>query len=314
MTIGGPAGDPLWMWTFHSDGWTPDPLGVYRHEVKASPHPFSRQSAFKRRINTSPGGEFIPYVVFDSGNKQGVYIGVEWGFCHIEAVARADDRPASVSVFGGASDGGPFTLQGRETLDAPPGFIGAYQGDPDDAGNVLRKWLFKYNTPAVVRNDPTYPKVQWNAFSATGETPGSWKCLESKYDRLIDAIGPLGFEEAMIDVGWWEGGTRAPEPKADPVRWPSGMAKASEYTRKAGLRFGLYWNKGVAYVFRPGSPEQTQTLRLRGLDAKSRYKLSFEDGSNPAVTMTGDQLMDEGLKMSLGSTFTSEWVWIDQNQ
>jgi alpha-galactosidase len=61
---------------------------------------------------------------------------------------------------------------------------------------------------------------------------------------MVDAIAPLGFEEVMLDVGWWKGGTSAPEPEADPVDWPSGMAKAAEHAHKAGMRFGLYWNKG----------------------------------------------------------------------
>ena len=56
----------------------------------------------------------------------------------------------------------------------PPGFLGAYDGDIDAAGNRLRKYLFRFNMPEVVRHDATYPKVQWNAFGATGKQPGGW--------------------------------------------------------------------------------------------------------------------------------------------
>jgi alpha-galactosidase len=98
--------------------------------------------------------------------------------------------------------------------------------------------------PDAVRRDATYPKVQWNAFGATGDKPGSWNSVEAKYYPLINDIAPLGFEEVMLDVGWWKGGTSAPEPEGDPVDWPSGMAKAAAHAHKAGLRFGLYWNKG----------------------------------------------------------------------
>jgi alpha-galactosidase len=98
--------------------------------------------------------------------------------------------------------------------------------------------------PEIVRKDAGYPKVQWNAFGATGDKPGSWNCVEAKYYPLVDEIAPLGFEEVMIDVGWWEGGHRlGTEPESDPVDWPSGMAKAAEHAHKAGLRFGLYWRK-----------------------------------------------------------------------
>ena len=63
----------------------------------------------------------------------------------------------------------------------------------DDAGNSLRRYLFNYNVPAVLRSDATYPKVEWNAFGATGDSPNSWKCMEAKYYPLVDDIAPLGF-------------------------------------------------------------------------------------------------------------------------
>ena len=68
--------------------------------------------------------------------------------------------------------------------------------------------------------------------------------------------------------------------------------------------------KGVVYVFKPQSPADSQAIKLKGLDAKRAYKLTFEDGSNPAASMTGRGLMAEGFRMSLRGTFVSELVWI----
>ncbi len=99
----------------------------------------------------------------------------------------------------------------------------------------------KYRVPDVLRQDPGYPKVQWNAFGATGKAPGSWDPVESKYYPLIDDIAPLGFEEVMIDVGWWQGN----EPDSDQVDWPSGMKLAADYAHTNGLRFGLYWTDNL---------------------------------------------------------------------
>ena len=223
------------MWTFHSDGGTPDKAGVYR-DVMEPP--------FYRQVRTHPNGEFIPYAVFDSGGKHGVYVGLEWSYCRIAAASIEDQKTASLRVRGGEFAGFRISVAPGETFETPPGFIGAYKGDVDDAGNSLCRHLFKYDMPEVVRRDTSYPKVQWNAFMATGDKWGSWNCVERKYYPLVSAIAPFGFEEVMIDVGWWKGGTSAPEPESDPVDWPSGMAKAAEYAHKAGLRFGLYWNKG----------------------------------------------------------------------
>ena len=39
--------------------------------------------------------------------------------------------------------------------------------------------------------------------------------------------------------------------------------------------------KGVVFIFKPDSPNDTQTIKLKGLDAKRSYRLTFEQRSNP---------------------------------
>jgi hypothetical protein len=242
----------LTMWTFHTDGATPDKVGVYRDPVQP---PFSRQ------IRTHSGGEFIPYAVFDAGGKQGMYVGIEWGYCRVACVAPEDWPAGTFRVRGGEFAGFSPVVGPDETFESPPGFVGAYKGDVDDAGNGLRRHLFAYSMPEIVRKDVTYPKVQWNAFGATGDGGGSWNSVEIKYYPMVNAIAPIGFEEVMLDVGWWEGGTKASEPKPDPVDWPSGMAKAAEHAHKAGMRFGLYWNKGEAMATAEGRQRRIAHIR-----------------------------------------------------
>ncbi len=220
------------LWSFHSDGGTPDAVGVYRQPV-AELEPGRRW-----RVRTAPNGEFIPYVVLESDEGHGVYVGVEWSTCRIEALPISiSGAPTKSLRLRGSGSPPRTTLAPGETFETPPGFLGAYRGDLDDAGNSLRRWLMRYRVPEVLRQDASYPKVQWNAFGATGKTPGSWDPVESKFYPLIDDIAPLGFEEVMIDVGWWAGD----EPDSDPVDWPSGMGKAADYAHEHGMRFGLYW-------------------------------------------------------------------------
>ena len=94
-------------------------------------------------------------------------------------------------------------LSAGETFEVPPGFLGAYAGDLDDAGNSVRRYLFHYTMPGWLKKDPGYPKVEWNAFAATGKGQGSWQPTEKKYYPLIDDIAPLGIEEVVIDINWW---------------------------------------------------------------------------------------------------------------
>jgi len=218
----------LWMWYFHTSGGRPDPQGVYREEVTEK---------LDRTLRTQPNGRMVPLVVFDQNGRHGVYVGVEWSFGDIRARGLTAPGTPGARVEAGNVLDFAAQLEAGQVFQVPPGFVGAYDGDIDDAGNRLRKYLFRYSMPEILRNDPTYPKVQWNAFGATGKTPGSWDPVESKYYPLIDDMAPLGFEEVMIDVGWWGGN----EPGADPQDWPSGMRKAADYAHERGVRFGLYW-------------------------------------------------------------------------
>lgn len=226
----------LTLWSFHTEGNRGDEPGIYRNDIR---------EPFFHRIDTNPDEcKFIPYAVLDSNGRQGVYVGIEWSYCCIAVAALEGDKSGTVRVRGGEYDNFKIEVAPGASFEVPPGFVGAYNGDLDDAGNSLRRYLFQYQMPKVVRDDPSYPKVQWNAYGATGKTPNGWDSVESKYYRLIDDMIALGFEEVMLDVGWWQGEIKAMEPDFDPVDWPLGMAVAAEYAHKAGMRFGLYWNKG----------------------------------------------------------------------
>jgi len=219
------------LWRFHGDGMTPDPVGVYEDRLMAD------DAGSHYTARTQPTGGFIPYVVLDAGGQHGVYIGLEWSFCRIEAVTLDISGAPVLRMRAGNAGDLHAELAPGETLPMRPGFLGTYQGDLDDAGNRLRRWVFQYCVPEVLRQDTGYPKVQWNAFAATGKEPGSWDPTEEGYYPLIDDIAPLGFEEVMIDVGWWQGG----EPDFDQADWPSGMRNAADYAHEHNMRFGLYW-------------------------------------------------------------------------
>jgi hypothetical protein len=223
------------LWSFHSDGGTPDPVGVYCRPLTGEP------AGRRYSVRTAPSGESIPLVVLEANDRQGVYMGLEWSYCRIDAATLAGGASPAVRVRAGNFADLRAELAPGESCEIRPGFLGAYCGDLDAAGNSLRRWLLRHRVPDVLRRDPGYPKVQWNAFGATGKTPGSWEPVEKKYYPLVDDIAPLGFEEVMIDVGWWQGN----EPDSDRADWPSGMRRAADYAHAKGLRFGLYWTDNL---------------------------------------------------------------------
>jgi alpha-galactosidase len=90
--------------------------------------------------------------------------------------------------------------------------------------------------------------------------------------------------------------------RPDGVRWD-----AIEY-------FDRQKGKGVVYAFRGSAPDDpSHSFRLRGLRASSTYKLEFADGSSPAGSATGRQLMSTGLRVTLTSPLTSELVFIEES-
>ncbi len=189
------------------------------------------------------GDSWIPFLGLDVGDTHGMYIGVEWS---VGWIWREDVSATTTMVeANGYESGEAFSsvLPAGGTFVVPPAFIGAYKGDLDDAGNDLKKYLWNYSMPEILRTDETYPKVQWNGFCALADKLDSWITLQSRWHPWIDAIVPLGFEEAMHDVGWW-----GKDGRPDPVRWPQGMKVAGDYAKAKGLRFGLYLSPTFDYT------------------------------------------------------------------
>ena len=219
----------------NDDRAIPDAVGVYCDRLKAG---------YQKTLPvTADGADWVPFVVVDADGQCGAYVGWEWS--NGRMTISADPATNGARLKAGNGDNFRTDLSAGEMFEVPPGFLGAYAGDLDDCGNSLRRYLFSYNMPEVVKNDATFPKVEWNAFAATGKKRGGWDPVESKYYPLIDDIAPLGFEEVVIDVGWWSSHGK-PEPGhivTDAVDWPKGMAAAAKYARDRGMRFGLYDNR-----------------------------------------------------------------------
>jgi hypothetical protein len=275
LRVAGPD-DATRVWYVNDDRGLPDKTGVYQDRPV---------EGYEKILRVSEAQDFIPFVAVDSGGRHGLYVGWEWSLGRIAIAAHA--APRGVRLRAGVRDDFRTDLEAGGTFEVPPGFVGAHAGDLDDGGNSLRRYLFNHSMPAILRDDPGYPKVEWNAFAATGKTQGGWDPTEAKYRPLIDDIAPLGFEEVVLDVGWWQGDTKnQPHPPVgDAKDWPSGMRAVRDYAHDKGMRFGLYWNCNPPMT----TPEG---IRHRHDDAKHLYDqflIDFyrSDGTDGNVLQTG---------------------------
>jgi hypothetical protein len=82
---------------------------------------------------------------------------------------------------------------------------------------------------------------------------------------------------------------------------------------------GIHWDgieyynpidgKGVVMLFKPDSSEDTQVIRLRGLERTKTYTIHFDDGTNPDFDATGAELIDSGFTVRLEGAYVAEWIF-----
>jgi hypothetical protein len=223
---------------------------------------------YAKHVVATPGYDDVPLVILDAGGMEGVYVGMEWSHAQISVAGQSTPVGLAVRLTAGNSADFRTELPAGAVFTVPPVLVGAYRGDVDDAGNSLRKYLFAHGMPTELRTDPTYPKLEWNAFTATGMCPTSqgdpkaWDPVEAKYYPLIEEVAALGFEEMTVDVGWWDG----PEPDTDLTDWPRSLCAAADATHRLGMRFVVYWTDAEPMATLEG--RATRTRRVKRLFAE----------------------------------------------
>jgi alpha-galactosidase len=79
----------------------------------------------------------------------------------------------------------------------------------------------------------------------------------------------------------------------------------------------FYWSqnlkRGILYVFRPDAQEGALNIVLKGLKAKTSYKISSQDGSVAVSTASGEFLMKSGVAVQLKNRFSSDLVYIEEH-
>jgi len=124
--------------------------------------------------------------------------------------------------------------------------------------------------------------------------------LEEYYDKYIkmykEKIRPLAKNADLYHV----------LPRPDGVNWDGIQYVDADSENEI---------KGALFVFKPSEQGgKTKTIRLRGLVPTQRYALEFEDNSVLNTVMTGRDLMNIGLTMTLSDDVDSEIVWIKHAQ
>jgi hypothetical protein len=177
--------------------------------------------------------EMIPYLLVDelSKDRRGWYIGIEFSgrtritlernVASLRGEAGLDPSPGPYRTR--VPPGGSF--------ETPTIFIGAFRGGPDDAGNILRRWVRAVLNDPRTLADPTYPLLVNNSW-------GSGMAVdEALAHRMIEQSSQLGLEMFHLDAGWFrEVGDWQPNLR----KFPHGIASVADFAHEHGLKFGLW--------------------------------------------------------------------------
>jgi alpha-galactosidase len=179
----------------------------------------------------------IPWTsVQDVDGCRGWYAGVEFT-ARVELAIRADPQKLHVEIGLQNDPNRRFVtrLMPGETFEAPPVFVGCYEGDVDDGANRLRRWVRANVAPKA--RDPRYPLLVNNSW-------GSGMAVdEALARRMIDESAELGLEMFHIDAGWFR---TVGDWRPNPNKFANGLAPVADYAHRKGLKFGLWvgWTQG----------------------------------------------------------------------
>ena len=210
---------------------TPSPVGTHQVALADGYH-WTGLSSTYGDLGDEPR-EIIPWslVQRDDASQSGWYAGIEFsGRTRVSLIRNKDSLQTALGLN---PDPAPFRtrLEPKEVFESPVVFLGGFQGGPDAAGNVLRRWVRATLGNPETWNDPNYPWVVNNSWG------GGMNINEEVAMRMIRDAADLGVDMFHVDAGWFgEVGDWHPNPQ----KFPHGFAVIADEAHQRGLKFGLW--------------------------------------------------------------------------
>ena len=151
-----------------------------------------------------------------------------------------------------------------------------------------------------------------------------WSTPTIEKFRYMLRSGMLGWFTVMIDTNSWspEQHTVAADEISFYKKTLRPLIRGAELYHVAARPDGNGWDgleyfdpardRGVLYAFRGKDDVEQHTFTLRGLRAAARYRLHFKDASSPDRTLTGRELQQAGITVSLPQAESSDIVTIER--
>ena len=259
---------------------TPSEVGTHNVALKDG-YAWEGTSSTYAHPEKGESREIIPWFGVQrlNSSEDGWYVGIEFSGRTRLAIARTPD-----SLYGAAGlnpSPKPFRtrLPAGESFETPRVFIGGFQGGPDGAGNVLRRWVREVLTNPATWKNYSYPYLVNNSWAS------GMAVSEMLAHRMIEDSVDLEFDMFHIDAGWFRGvGDWHPNPE----KFPHGLEPIADDAHRRGLKFGLWvdWTQ-AALSAQPGA------LNLRDPSVRSWLVADVPDDWKPEAFK--GQTIDIGL-------------------
>ncbi|HMD18945.1 MAG TPA: alpha-galactosidase [Alloacidobacterium sp.] len=152
-----------------------------------------------------------------------------------------------------------------------------------------------------------------------------WPTANLDNFRYVLRSGMMGWFTLMLDTTAWNKDEHSAAREAIALY----KSKLRPLIREADLYHvsprpdGVHWDgmeyfdsthgKGVLFVFHGSSANETRhTFILQGLNPDRTYHLTFQDHTSPDGTLSGAELLGQGVKVSLPVPHSSELIFLDE--
>jgi alpha-galactosidase len=127
-----------------------------------------------------------------------------------------------------------------EVMEVPACFVGLFHGDWDEAGYATQRFCEAHVYPAMP--DDRYPWAQYNSWGYGQDIH------EAQQMEAIERCAAMGVEAAVMDLGW---AVQIGEWRADPAKFPRGLAPLADHAHELGMKFGVHIPLAQANVNSP---------------------------------------------------------------
>jgi hypothetical protein len=150
-----------------------------------------------------------------------------------------------------------------------------------------------------------------------------WPTVRAENFRYMLRSGMMGWPTIMIDTSAWAAAQHAEAKKEIDLykKELRPLIRDADLYHVSARPDGIHWDgveywdpnrqRGVVYAFRGTvADEKTHSFLLQGLKQSARYAITFHDHTSSDRTLTGSQLIERGLQVTLPYENSSELIFI----